>query len=61
MSALSASLHRVAALFLFVVIASLLGQAQQESIIYNFSGGLDGSDPSAVIRPLLIGIEFFEV
>ncbi|HYM77164.1 MAG TPA: choice-of-anchor tandem repeat GloVer-containing protein [Candidatus Dormibacteraeota bacterium] len=56
MTTLSANLRRMAAASLFVVFASLFGHAQQESILYNFSGGLDGSSPSAVIRDSSTGV-----
>src|SRR3954466_10850931 len=53
---LPANLRRIGAIVFLLVCASVFGQAQQESIFYNFTGGLDGSGPSAVIRDSSTGV-----
>jgi uncharacterized repeat protein (TIGR03803 family) len=47
--------HRVLAL-VFLLTAALLAQAQQESVLYNFTGGLDGSGPTSIIRDSSTGV-----
>lgn len=39
-----------------LLIPSLLARARQETVLYNFTGGLDGSGPSAIIRNSSTGV-----
>jgi uncharacterized repeat protein (TIGR03803 family) len=48
---ISASRYLAQALTLFCLLAAaLLAQAQHEAVLYDFTGGLDGSGPSALLR-----------
>ena len=42
--------------FVFLLTTALLAQAQHEAVLYNFTGGLDGSGPSALLRDATTGV-----